>query len=87
MRGTTKLRSSAGLRWRSVSRKGWLWESRVSEAWDLGTMEPGAFSTSGTRVSTQSNINGNSSNKNNDNNDNEDDNNKNHHMNTGKLIK
>ena len=43
MRGTTKLRSSAGLRWRSLSRKGWLWESRVSEAWDLGTMEPWSF--------------------------------------------
>ena len=53
MRGTTKLMSSAGVRWRSMSRKGWPWESRVSEAWDLGTMEPGAFSTSGTRVSTQ----------------------------------
>ena len=43
MRGATKLRSSAGLRWRSVRRKGWLWESRVSEAWDLGTMEPWIF--------------------------------------------
>ena len=43
MRGTTKLRSSAGLRWRSVALKGWLWESRVSEALDLGTMEPWSF--------------------------------------------
>ena len=53
MRGTTKPTSSAGALRRSMSRKGWLWESRVSEALDLGTRESGASSTSGTRVSTQ----------------------------------
>ena len=53
MRGTTKLTSSAGVLGRSMSRKGWLWESRVSEALDLRTRGTGASRTSGMRVSTQ----------------------------------
>ena len=44
VRGFVKLRDA---------RKGWLWESRVSEALDLGTRESGASSTSGIGVSTQ----------------------------------
>ena len=56
MRGTTKPTSFAGVLRRSMvpaPERAAFGNQEFSEAWDLGTRETGASSTSGTRVSTQ----------------------------------